>query len=299
MSSCSKPSAELRRCRSLLGTFVEVRATAPTSAQAERALHAAFAAITRVQELMSFHDPASDLSRLNRAAARRVVRVHAWTHLVLRRAQKLHAATGGLFDIATAPALVRGGWLPRDGVALPRGAATATDILLLIDSRVRFRRPLLLDLGGIAKGFAVDQAVVALRRCGATAGTVNAGGDLRVFGPLPETVHVRLPESPGTLMPVVVVRDAAVATSAHYFARRQVNGVARAPIFHPLCRQLAGEARSVTVQARTCWLADALCKVVWLAGAAALPLLRAHGARAWVFDAGTGRCRPEEVNHAA
>ena len=145
----------------------------------------------------------------------------------------------------------------------------------------------------------LKSAVVALRRCGATAGTVNAGGDLRVFGPVPETIHVRLPESPGSLVSLVAVRDAAVATSAHYFARRQVNGVARAPIFHPLRRLLAGEARSVTVQAAECWVADALCKVVWLAGAAALPLLRAHGARAWVFDAGTGRCRPEEVNHAA
>ena len=111
MNSCSSSSAEIRRARPLLGTLVEVRATAPTAAQAKRALHAAFAAVVRVQELMSFHDPASDLSRLNRAAARQAVRVHAWTHLVLRRAQKLHAATGGLFDIATAPALVRGGWL--------------------------------------------------------------------------------------------------------------------------------------------------------------------------------------------
>ena len=289
---------ELRRARPLLGTLVEVRATAPTSEQAERALRAAFAAVGRVQALMSYHDPRSDVGRLNRFARRRAVRVGAWTFTVLRRAQRLHAATGGLFDIAVAPALVRGGWLPHPA-ALPAAGGTTADIALLAGHRVRFRRPLLLDLGGIAKGFAVDQAVAALRRHGATAGVVNAGGDLRIFGATPEPVHVRLPESPGELVPLVTLCNSAVATSAHYFARRRIRGAARSPIFHPHRHRLAPESYSISVQARECWLADALCKFVWLAGAAALPLLHAHGARAWVFDASLGPRCPKEDRNAA
>lgn len=299
MSSCSKTSVELRRARPLLGTLVEVRATAPSTAATERAVRAAFAAVEQVQALMSFHDSASDLSRLNRDGARRSVRVHPWLHTLLRRAQKLHAATGGLFDIAVAPALVRGGWLPRAGdIPLPTGATTA-DIVLLTGRRARFRRPLLIDLGGIAKGFAVDRAVAALRRAGATAGVVNAGGDLRVFGPRAEPIHVRRPESPGELIPLAALRDAALATSAHYYARRRVRGALLAPIFHPARREFAPEARSVSVLARECWLADALCKVVWLAGPAALPVLRACGARARVLEAPARPRAKEARRHAA
>jgi thiamine biosynthesis lipoprotein len=292
-------SCELRRARPLLGTLVEVRATTPTLAQAGRAVRAAFAAVERVHQLMSFHEPASDLSLLNQQAARRAVRVHAWTWRVLCRAQKLHAASGGLFDIAVAPALVRHGWLPRNTAARPAVAGTTADMMLLAGNRVRFRRPLLLDLGGIAKGFAVDQAVAALRRAGATAGLVNAGGDLRVFGPQSEPIHVRLPELPGALVPLGKVRDGAVATSAHYFAQRRVGGKARAPIFHPHRRAFAGEARSVTVFARECWLADALCKVAWLAGADAYPLLQKFAARARVLEAPARLAGKEARRHAA
>ena len=289
MYSCSKISVELLRARPLLGTFVEVRALAPTGTQAERAVRAAFAAIARVHALMSFHEPSSDLGRLNRDAAHRAVRVHAWTHLVLRHAQKLYATTSGLFDITTAPALVRGGWLPRGATPLPAAGGTSADLTLLAGHRVRFRRPLLLDLGGIAKGFAVDQAVAALRRCGATAGTVNAGGDLRIFGPACEPVHVRRPESPGALHYLTNLQNSALATSAAYYAARHLGGRLCAPVIDPRNGQPSRQSFSVSVQARTCLLADALCKVVWLAGAgAAAPILHRHRAQAWVLNA----CRP-------
>ena len=294
----SKNLPEIRRSRPLLGTLVEVRATAATLAKAEKAVRAAFAAIERVHRLMSFHDSESDVGRLNRTAAQRNVRVHAWTHCVLRRAIKLHADTEGLFDIAVGSALVRGGWLPRP-IKFPRTKGTAADIILSKAHRVRFRHPLLIDLGGIAKGFAVDQAITALRRNGATGGVVNAGGDLRVFGAQPELVHVRLPESPGMLVPLMSVKDAALATSAHYFAQRKVHGTLRAPIRHPLRREFSAQEFSVSVQAKECWLADALCKVVWLTGAAALPLLQRYGARARILEARVGQGYQENHFHAA
>lgn len=298
MRSCSKTSAELRRARPLLGTFVEIRATAPTAARAERAVGAAFAAVARVQALMSFHDPLSDVSRLNRRAGRGV-RAHPWTHFVLRRAQGLHAATAGLFDIATAPALVRGGWLPGDAAAVA-ATGTAADITLLAGHRVRFRRPLLIDLGGIAKGFAVDRAVAALRRHGATAGTVNAGGDLRIFGPAGQPVHLRRPEAPGEIRFLTNLKNSALATSAAYYAARPDGGHACAPVIDPRDGRPSCQSHSVSVQARTCLLADALCKVVWLAGAdAAAPILRHYRATAWVIDSRRRATKAFPSRHAA
>lgn len=289
-------SHKLRRARPLLGTIVEVHASAPTPDAACRAVRAAFNAVERVHRLMSFHDPTSDVSRLNRAAARKVVRVHAWTWRVLHCALDLHRASDGLFDVAVAPALVRHGWLPRNFIPGPVATGTTADVALLTGHRVRFLRPVQLDLGGIAKGFAVDRAVEAMRRAGATAGVVNAGGDLRVFGQQVETVHVRLPESPGALVPLDRICSGAVATSASYFARRRIGRTWRSPIFDPRRERFAAEARSVTVFAPECWLADALCKVVWLAGTDALPLLAQRRARAQVRETPN---RPAKIRYAA
>ncbi|MBI3885706.1 MAG: FAD:protein FMN transferase [Opitutae bacterium] len=300
MRSCSKTSVELRRARPLLGTLVELRVRAPTPALAGRAVRAAFAAVARVQALMSFHEPLSDVSRLNRTAADRPVRVDPRTHRVLRQAQALHRATGGLFDVATAPPLVRAGWLPHGTAPLPATAGSAADIVLLPGSRVRFRRPLLIDLGGIAKGFAVDQAVAALRRHGARAGLVNAGGDLRSFGAWRAPVQARRPEAPGEFVHLVRLRDSALATSAPYYAARRVGGRLCAPVIDPRTGRPSAANLSVSVQARTCCLADALCKAVWLAGpAAAAPMLRRHRARAWWLPAPGSAAPPARSRHAA
>ena len=263
-------------------------------------MQSAFAAVESVHALMSFHDASSDVSRLNRAAVGHTVRVHAWTHLVLRRAQLLHASTNGLFDIAVAPALVRDGWLPPNAAPLPPSGGSAADIALLSGHRVRSRRPLLIDLGGIAKGFAVDRAVAALRRHGATAGAVNAGGDLRVFGPISDPVHVRHPTSPGEFQPLTNLRNSAVATSAPYYAARWIGGRRCAPIIDPRDGLPSPQSFSVSVQARTCLLADALGKVVWLAAADEVaPILQRHRARAWVLDARRRALPPKPSHHAA
>src|SRR5579872_4990811 len=101
--SCTRPScAEASRMRPAMGTLVQVDASGPA---AGRAIEAAFAAIDRVDRLMSFHDPQSELSRLNREAARLPQTVHPWTWAVLRRSWVIAEASAGLFDITIAPLL--------------------------------------------------------------------------------------------------------------------------------------------------------------------------------------------------
>src|SRR5581483_5100056 len=85
----------------------------------------------------------------------------------------------------------------------------------LPDHRVRFRSTeVMIDVGGIAKGFAVDRAVAALRDFGIPGGMVNAGGDLRAFGVEPRAVHVRDPRDPGRSVCRVDVADEALASTA-------------------------------------------------------------------------------------
>ena len=183
MSRC----VEIRRARPLLGTLVEIQARAPNESLARQAIERAFGAVLCVHVLMSFHEKNSDVSRLNREAAKRSVRIHHWTARVLRAAQRFAAESEGAFDITVADALRRARLLPDVGTRRCKG--TWRDIEITRDHRVRFTKPLIIDLGGIAKGFAVDRAIDGLRKSGAVSGIVNAGGDLRVFGKSAEIVR--------------------------------------------------------------------------------------------------------------
>ncbi len=279
MTSCSNDS--VRRCRPLLGTFVEVTAWGEP-ARLDRAVDAAFAAVTRVQTLMSFHDPASELSCLNREAACRAVTVDAWTSHVLATAKEIAGASDGAFDPTVAPVLQRWGLLPDLPLRKPGGWR---DLELLSGHQVRFGRPLTLDLGGIAKGFAVDCAVAALQANGAESGLVNAGGDLRAFGPRAQPVQLRDPGSPGRLAHGFRLQNAALATSAPTFSRSEGGGIVVSHLVDPATGSAFVAHVSVSVRAPTCLLADALTKVVFFGGPGAESVLARYDAEAFVLAA--------------
>jgi thiamine biosynthesis lipoprotein len=279
----SRSDIEIRRCRPLLGTFVEITASGPDEAGLQDSINAAFAAVENIQSLMSAHDPASELSRLNRAAISRPVVVSRELFAVLRRADRLAAETDGAFDYTIGPVLARWGYLP---ASLKRKRSGDWRHVLLLPGRsVYFLHPLALDLGGIAKGFAVDAAIRVLGRRGAASAIVNAGGDLRVFGARPAVVHLRHPSVPQVLAQRLELADGALATSSPCFTERRWH---RRPVSH-LVNPLDGNAvtgnLAVSVRAAECWLADALTKAVLNAPDAAEAVLRRHGAEAFVLSA--------------
>jgi len=196
-----------RRCRPLLGTFVEIEA------DSEAAIEAGYAAMATVHRLMSAHEPDSDLSRVNRFAHLGPVEVDAWTALVLERALFWAKESEGAFDpVRAGKAAIESGHLPRHpGQAEP--AAAHWSWLELQGGSVRLLKPGCVDLGGIAKGFAVDKAIEELRRAGADRGLVNAGGDLAAFGPRAWPVQVADPVSRSPRIEIELDNEA-LATSA-------------------------------------------------------------------------------------
>lgn len=248
---------ELRRARPLLGTIVDL-----ACAGTPNDLVAAFATIEKVHRLMSFHDPSSDVSRINREAFRRRVMVHPWTWRVLQMALDFSRESEGVFDITT-PQPGDGNW---------------GDILLEENCAVRFRRRVMVDLGGIAKGFAVDRAVETLKKSKVPTGIINAGGDIRVFGSVARKIHLRDPMSPTRVSGVLRLRDRAIATSATYFAPGAlIDGQTRRPLTDRV---------SVTVAARDCVTADALTKIVFALREKAASLLARHRADALLLERG-------------
>jgi thiamine biosynthesis lipoprotein len=266
--------------RPAMGTLVHVGAFGPESV-VQVSLEAAHGAVERIDRLMSFHDPESDLSRINREAGRMPQTVHPWTWAVLRRALRIAEASGGLFDISVAPLLMREGLLPGS----PRESYQRGNwrhIVLMPEWKVYLGRPMQLDLGGIAKGFAVDRAIHELRRGGCAGGVVNAGGDLRRFGTVAHPVHLR--RSAG-LVQVAELRCGAIATSAPRAVHGERLAQPLGSIFDPRSQRAWNGSGAVMVAAPTCVVADALAKVAALAGPACAPLLQRFGARAmWDVD---------------
>ena len=288
----TRRSGELRQARPLLGTIVELVVDGLGEKAARTAMADAFATVAEVQRRMSCHDPASTLSRINREAARGAVAVDEWTFAVLAAAAEMHRVSGGVFDVTVAPRLEALGFLPVTG-RLASGA-NFQHVELNTHRTIRFHRPnMRIDLGGIAKGFAVDQAVGALQRSGVPCGLVNAGGDLRAFGGEPFSVAIRHHENPRATLTTVALQNAALATSAHYFADRLVPGSTAGPIIDPRTGAQAQRIRSASVRADSAMLADALTKVVILAGEAALPTLTHFRADAIFIASGAeAMCSP-------
>jgi thiamine biosynthesis lipoprotein len=270
----------LTRCRPVLGTFVEV------TADSEAAADAAFEAIEHVHRLMSAHEPDSDLSRINRFAHREQVQVDPWTAAVLDRALYWSQQSDGAFDvIAAGAAAIANRDLPRHSDQ-PEPRSHSWRDLRLQDCFVRLSAPACIDLGGIAKGFAVDRAVAAMEAAGATAGLVNAGGDIAGFGNRAWTVQVVEPATRSAVANVAVT-NGAVATSSVQPNGGEAHLLRRSP-----------ELRSVTVCAPNATDADALTKIV-LSGSPVAPACLAT-ARADAFVINTaGAIRPIEPHRAA
>ncbi len=266
--------------RPAMGTFVHVDACGPA---VQMSIDAAFAAIDTVDRLMSFHDPDSELSRLNREAARSAQTVHPWTLAVLRRALVISAASGGMFDITVAPLLVNRGLLP--GTADPTlETGLSRDIVLMPGCKVFFKRPMLLDFGGIAKVFAIDVAIHALRRGGCTQAAVNAGGDLRRYGPVAQPIHLRRREG---LVKVAELRCGAIATSVPHVDHPDRLAQPLGNIFDPRGGREWSGTGAVMVAAPSCVIADAFTKVAALAGPSSASLLARFGAKVfWDADPG-------------
>jgi thiamine biosynthesis lipoprotein len=265
----------LQRARPHLGTIVSIGIRGMSRAAAMHAFDSGFAAVATVHRLMSFHERGSDVDRLNCHALEGPVEVSPWTMQVLRCALQLAAQSDGAFDIAVARELVASGLLPRPRSRRDAEPDACWRDIELIGNEVRFHRPLWIDLGGIAKGFAVDRALASIPMETNARVCVNAGGDLRVRGPGMQPVWLRVAPSDG-LAPVMMIQDGSIASSSgmETNAAAHVHGAHRTPM---------GKDCFVSVLTDVCMLADALTKIVMAMPADADPILRSYAATAHLY----------------
>ena len=270
--------------RPLLGTYVRISVRDAPPELCHQAIDAAFAAIALVHTQMSAFNPDSDLGHIRRLAHLEPVSVHPWTQDVILLALALHSQSEGLFDPGVAPQLAAWGLLPFNPDCLGNPAPSSITQLSVKDGQVSSAGPCDIDLGGIAKGFAVDRAIDALQSCGITCASVNAGGDLRVIGPTPEPIYVRQPRGAEPVF-AGLLQDGACATSAIYYSQQTHAGQAISALLNPHNRHALLCPDSFSVIAPLCAVADALTKVLALTRNTALPCFAHYGAQPFITAA--------------
>jgi thiamine biosynthesis lipoprotein len=256
-----------------------------TPAVDEAAVRAAFEAagdeIRRIEQLMTTWRPDSELSRVNESAGRAKVAVSPETFSVVEASIHTSEISDGTFDITFES--LHGLWkFDQDLDPHPPTAAAVRAKLPLVDYRhvhldsaahtvFLDRKGTRISLGGIAKGYAVDQAAAVLDRAGLTSFFVQAGGDLFTRGRKPDGTEwaagVRDPRGPeGSYFALLRVSDHAFSTAGDYERSYIVDGQRYHHIIDPRTGFPATASRSVTIWAPTALLADEIDDAVFILG---------------------------------
>lgn len=258
-------------------------------------------AARRVERDMNHHAPTSEVSRFNAAAADQFVPLSPPTLQVLHLSQRLHAQTNGAFDVSALPLIeMWKGWTNANqppnaaGIAIARGRSRWTDIVLSDRGARKRTATACVDLGGIAKGFALDLAAEQMISDGCRGGFVEIGGDVRCFGGKPDgeawRVAIGDPFAPDSGEPLVVlgVHDAGVCTSGNYRRFITVNGRRYSHIVDPRSGLPAEVTPSVTVIAREAALADGWATALSVLGPDGLGLLEGRDIEAMMVMGADG-----------
>ena len=264
------------REEAIMGTAITVKLWADTADQGHAAVDAVMAEMHRIDRAMSPHKADSELSRINRNAAREPVRLSREMFTLIERALAFSALSRGAFDISYASVGqlydYRAGIAP-GGVALATARAAIGWRGLKLDRAARtlaFAHPgMRIDLGGFAKGHAVDNAVAILARLGIAHAFVSAGGDSRVIGDRrgrPWTIGVRHPRQPDAIVAVLPLEDTAVSTSGDYERYFEQGGVRHHHIIDPATGCSPAAIHSVTILAADGLTAEALSKSLFVLG---------------------------------
>jgi len=261
---------------SIMGTRIAVEVWHEDAALAGAAIEAVMAEMHRIDELMSHYRPESQLSRINRDAAIAPVSVDAELAGLIGRALEFSELSGGAFDITYASVGYLYDYRERRHPSEAQIQAALPAISwrhVAVDhgaSTVRFLMPgVRIDLGGIAKGHAVDSCIRILRERGIRNASVTAGGDSRLLGDRrgrPWIVGIRHPDDAGRVIARIPLEDAAISTSGDYERYFDEDGVRYHHIIDPQTGRSPAGVRSVTVIGPDATLTEGLTKSLFIMG---------------------------------
>jgi thiamine biosynthesis lipoprotein len=264
----------------LMGTTVETTARSSDLNLCKKALMSAYEEMQRIENLLSCYKDSSEISAVNRAAGIHPVKVSYETFSMVKRAKSYCNKYKGIFDISIGPLSDLWGFSEDREIILP-GDSTIKKLVKLVNYRdidisesdttlYLKKKGMSIDLGGIAKGYAIDRGSAVLKSMGITNFILNAGGDIYVSGTKDKNtlwkVGIKHPRKTNDLVGEFNLKDYAVATSGDYERFRIINGKRYHHILDPATGYPGTLSRSSTILAPTAEEADATATYVFLLG---------------------------------
>jgi len=261
--------------RDIMGTRISVDLWHEDSALAARCSAQVFTEMRRIDALMSSYRDASELSYINNNAAVTPVVISGEMHRVIEQALHFSEISAGAFDITYASIGYaydyRRQQQPSDAAVASKLPAIDYRHIELGSNRIRFQHPdVRIDLGGIAKGYAVDRAAGIVRNCGISQAMISAGGDSRIIGDRrgrPWMIGIQHPRNPAGLALRVPLSETAVSTSGDYERFYIDNGERVHHIIDPATGRSAKSSWSATVTGSDALTTDVLSTTLFILGA--------------------------------
>ena len=276
--------------RVIMGTFARIFVVADDNRICHESINAAFARLDQIEKTMSYHNPDSELSRLNSSAFEGPVKPSQELFELILKSVEFSRQTDGAFDITVGPLVdlfhheQKSLEKPtQDEIAQAKKKTGFNKIVIDTDAKtIQFAlKGMKLDLGGIAKGYAIDSAIQAIKSSGALGAMVDIGGDIRCFGKPPknseswiiglqdptnaEPDNISRPQSQSCIL-TLAINDKAVTTSGDYRRFALVQGEKVSHIINPQIGSGAKELSSVTIIADSALIADAMATAATVLG---------------------------------
>ena len=259
-----------------MGTQVRVELWHADRLEGEAAIEAVLSEFRRIDHSMSPYRESSELSLLNREAANQSVSISEELFRLLEKSLEISNLTEGAFDITFAS--VGHQYDYRQGIA-PTDERLQQDLpkidfrhihLNPADHSVSFKQPgVRIDLGGIAKGYAVDRGISLLQERNIKQALITAGGDSRLLGNRrgrPWHIGIRAPRDSQAMVAVLPLSDTAISTSGDYERFFEADGVRHHHIISPATGRSAHAVQSVTIIGPNTTLTDALSTSLFVLG---------------------------------
>ncbi len=300
LCSCSPKKESLyRKTMILMDTLVTIHVVADSEQAADRAMAKAFEEIAKLDTLLNFFSDTSELAMINRNAGTSGVRVSPETLEVLEKAVYASEKSGGAFDVTIGPEISLWNFFTQkkpDDATVRERLAFVNYRMLVLDRNASTaelkKKGMLMDLGAIAKGYAADKALDALKKSGIRSGLVAVAGDIKAFGLKPDgkpwRVGIRNPRQKGKddeILATLEVRDMAISTSGDYERFFVMDGERFHHILDPKTGYPARGCQSVSIMAKESVTSDSFSTAIFVLGPEkGMKLLRQLGLEGVIVD---------------
>ncbi len=280
LSACTYEKEKVyKKSTIMMDTVITISVVSHSKHNAERAINTAFLEIKRLEALFDFYSPDSEVARINRNAGISSVKVSPDMLAVLDKASFVSEKTEGAFDVTTGSLLELYDFShnikPQQGALeerLPLVNYRAVHINRKDSTAFLEKKGMLIDLGGIVKGYTADKTVEILKRAGIDSGIVAIAGDIKTFGLKPNgnpwKIGIKDPRAEGQddIIAALDLKDLAISTSGDYERYFMLDGTRYHHLLSPMTGYPVHTCQSVSIITEEGVLADAFATGVFILG---------------------------------